>query len=155
MNGPQGGAAEIAPPAAAAPQGDSMGQIVAKAAELAGQAIAGGAPNGVANGQPNGPAAPAPAANGRPLPSIVIGSLMSIGGQQLGNDRGMVHLIVNGQPRMLEVVEWNANGAKVKIPADLPAGIQAELDIIRADGSIVTKDQVQLAAGQNLAAANR
>ena len=31
---------------------------------------------------------------------------------------------------------------KVKIPADLTAGIQAELEIIRADGSIVTKDQV-------------
>jgi hypothetical protein len=121
MNGPQGAAAEVAPPA-------------------------GGAPNGVANGQPNGPANPAPAAAGRPLPSIVIGSLMSIGGQQLGNDRGMVHLNVNGQTRMLEVVEWTASGAKVKVPADLPAGIQADLEIIRADGSIVTKDQVQLAA---------
>jgi hypothetical protein len=134
MNGPQGAAAEVAPPAPAAPQGDS------------GPAIAGGAPNGVANGQPNGPANPAPAAAGRPLPSIVIGSLMSIGGQQLGNDRGMVHLNVNGQTRMLEVVEWTASGAKVKVPADLPAGIQADLEIIRADGSIVTKDQVQLAA---------
>ena len=80
---------------------------------------------------------------------------MSIGGQQLGDARGMVHLNINGQARMLEVVEWTANAAKVKIPADLPAGIQAELEIIRADGSIVTKDQVQLAAGQNLAAANR
>ena len=58
----------------------------------------------------------------------------------------MVHLNVNGQTRMLEVVEWTASGAKVKVPVDLPAGIQAELEIIRADGSIVTKDQVQLAA---------
>ena len=52
-----------------------------------------GAPNGMV---PRPLAAPAAATNGRPLPSIVIGSLMSIGGQQLGNDRGMVHLNVNG-----------------------------------------------------------
>ena len=147
MNGPQGAAAELAPPAAAAPQGDSMGQIVAKAAELAGSPNV----NEAANGAVNAPSAPAPAANGRPLPSIVIGSLMSIGGQQLGNDRGMVHLTVNGATTMLEIVEWTATGAKVKIPANLPAGAQAELEIIRADGSIVTKDQVQLAAGQQLA----
>jgi hypothetical protein len=154
---PQGAAASlpqgqpVAPQASnAAPQADSLGQIVSKAAELAGQTLAGATDNAAA--ATPAPAS-APAAAGRPLPSIVIGSLMSIGGQQLGNDRGMVHLIVNGQTRMLEIVEWTANSAKVKIPADLPAGVQAELDILRADGSIVTKDQVQLAAGQNLAAA--
>jgi hypothetical protein len=58
---------------------------------------------------------------------------------------------VNGATTMLEIVEWTATGAKVKIPANLPAGVQAELEIIRADGSIVTKDQVQLTAGQQLA----
>jgi hypothetical protein len=53
------------------------------------------------------------------LPTVS-GSLISIGGQRLGNDRNMVHLNVNGQARMLGV-EWTADGAKVKIPADLAA----------------------------------
>jgi hypothetical protein len=167
MNLPQG--EQVAPQAnVEGPQADAVGQIVAKVGELAGQALAGApqvneAPNGMPgfSGQPgiaNGQGAPAApnangnaAPNGRPLPSIVIGSLMSIGGQQLGNDRGMVHLTVNGTTRMLEVVEWTASSAKVKVPADLPAGAQAQLEIIRADGSVVTKDQVQLAAGQKLA----
>jgi hypothetical protein len=150
MNAPQAGG-QFAPQAPVeAPQVDAVGQIVAKVGEIAGQAIANPPQlNAAPAAAPN--AAPAAAPNARPLPSIVIGSLMSIGGQQLGNDRGMVHLNVNGTTRMLEIVEWTASAAKVKIPADLPAGIQAELEIIRADGSIVTKDQVQLAAGQQLA----
>lgn len=159
MNLPQG--AQVAPQAGVeAPQTDAIGQIVAKVGEIAGQALTGSQPSGAPNGQPGiasgqgAPAAPNAAPNGRPLPSIVIGSLMSIGGQQLGNDRGMVHLNVNGTTRMLEVVEWTASSAKVKIPADLPAGAQAQLEIIRADGSTVTKDQVQLTAGQQLAAGN-
>jgi hypothetical protein len=164
--GPQGpmNGQPVAPPAGgAAPQAGTdpsqIGDIAARVAQLAGQALAG---SPVSNGAPaaNGPVAPAPVATenaapaGRPLPSIVIGSLMSIGGQQLGDSRGMVHLTVNGQVRMLEIVEWTANAAKVKIPADLQAGSQAQIEIIRADGSTVTKDQVQLAAGQQVAAAN-
>ncbi len=118
--------------------------------------------NGMTSGHPglpNGQAA-APNAAGnvapsdRPLPSILIGSLMSISGQQLGNERGMVHLNVNSTTRMLEIVEWTASSAKVKVPADLPAGIQAQIEILRADGSVVTKDTVQLVAGQELAAGN-
>ena len=42
--------------------------------------------------------------------------------------RGMVHLTINGQVRMLEIVEWTANAAKVKIPADLQAGSQAQIE---------------------------
>jgi hypothetical protein len=125
------------------------GQPNAAPGQAGGQPVA--AP---ANGQPGSVAAGNAAPSDRPIPSIMIGSLMSIGGQQLGNDRGMVHLIVNGQVRMLEIVEWTANAAKVKVPADLPAGAQAQIEILRADGSVVTKDNVQLAAGQNLAANN-
>jgi hypothetical protein len=149
---------QVAPQAPIAPQapGDASENIgmvpqLDDANQANGQA---GLPS-VQPGLPNGqPAVQNAAPNGRPLPSIVIGSLMSIGGQQLGNERGMVHLTVNGTTQMLEIVEWNANGAKVKVPANLPAGVQAQLEIIRADGSIVTKDQVQLAAGQKLAAGN-
>jgi hypothetical protein len=106
---------------------------------------------GDSNGQPAGPNA---GPSDRPLPSILIGSLMTINGQQLGETRGTVRLIVNGSPVALEIVEWSANGAKVRIPADLPAGLQVQIEILRTDGSVVAKDAVQLAAGQKVAAAN-
>jgi hypothetical protein len=106
-------------------------------------------------GEPNGqPAGPNAGPSDRPLPSILIGSLMTINGQQLGESRGTVRLIVNGSPVALEIVEWSGNGAKVRIPADLPAGLQVQIEILRADGSVVAKDAVQLAAGQKVAAAN-
>ena len=99
-------------------------------------------------GLPNGqPAAPNAGPTDRPLPSILIGSIMTINGQPLGDNRGTVRLIVNGSPVALEIVEWSANAAKVRIPADLPAGIQVQIEILRADGSVVAKDAVQLAAG--------
>jgi hypothetical protein len=100
------------------------------------------------------PANPNSGPTDRPLPSILIGSLMTINGQQLGDNRGTVRLTVNGSPVPLEIVEWSANSAKVRIPADLPPGIQAQIEILRADGSVVAKDPVQLAAGQTMAAAN-
>ena len=102
------------------------------------------------NGQPTAPKA---GPTDRPLPSILIGSLMTINGQPLGDNRGTVRLIVNGSPVALEIVEWSATAAKVRIPADLPAGIQVQIEILRADGSVVAKDAVQLAAGQKVAAA--
>ena len=106
-------------------------------------------------GEPNGqPAAPNAGPTDRPLPSIVIGSIMTINGQPLGDGRGTVRLIVNGSPVALEIVEWSATAAKVRIPAELPAGTQAQIEILRADGSVVAKDAVQLAAGQKVAAAN-
>lgn len=100
------------------------------------------------------PATPNAGPNDRPLPSIVIGSLMTINGQQLGDNRGTVRLMVNGSPVPLEIVEWSAASAKVRIPGALPPGIQAQIEIMRADGSVVAKDAVQLAAGQKVAAAN-
>jgi hypothetical protein len=100
------------------------------------------------------PATPNAGPTDRLLPSIVIGSLMTINGQQLGDNRGTVRLMVNGSPVPLEIVEWSAASAKVRIPGDLPPGIQAQIEIMRADGSVVAKDAVQLAADQKVAAAN-
>ncbi len=106
-------------------------------------------------GQPTGqPAAPNAGPNDRPLPSILIGSIMAINGQPLGDNRGTVRLIVNGSPVVLEIVEWSTNAAKVRIPSDLPAGTPAQIEILRADGSVVAKDAVQLAAAPKLAATN-
>ena len=68
-------------------------------------------------GEPNGqPAAPNAGPTDRPLPSILIGSIMTINGQPLGDNRGTVRLIVNGSPVALEIVEWSANGCEGSHP---------------------------------------
>ncbi len=139
---PQGPVGPQAPEAVA----DNSGSVVQRLAE---QFM--GLP-GMTN---NNPATPNGGPTDRPLPSIVIGSIMTINGQPLGESRGTVRLVVNGSPVPLEIVEWTASSAKVRIPADLPAGIQVQIEILRADGSVVAKDNVQLAAGQSVAAANR
>lgn len=105
-------------------------------------------------GLPGGPSAgPSAGPVERPMPSILIGSVMSINGQPLGDNRGTVRLIVNGAPVTLEILEWSASSAKVRIPADLPAGLQIQIEIVRADGSVVANDTAKLAAGQPMAAA--
>jgi hypothetical protein len=122
-------------------------------------AQSGGLLSGQPNGQPAGPPAGQPGApnadpsNGQ-LPSIQIGSIMAINSPQLGENRGTVRLIVNGSLVPLEILEWSPTGAKVRIPADLPAGLQVQIEILRADGSAVAKDPVQLAAAPKMAAAN-
>jgi hypothetical protein len=140
---------QVAPQGPMAPQGPEAGP---KSGDSVTQRIAEeltGLP-GLPNGQP---AAPNAGPTDRPLPSIVIGSIMTINGQPLGDGRGTVRLIVNGSPVALEIVEWSATAAKVRVPADLPAGAKAQIEILRADGSVVAKDAVQLAAGEKVAAA--
>jgi hypothetical protein len=164
--GPQGGIPQVN---GIAPQGQQFGQQMQQAppqGPVAPQGPEVGPKNGdsivqrIADelmslpGVPAGqPAAPNAGPTGRPLPSIVIGSIMTINGQPLGDGRGTVRLIVNGSPVALEIVEWTAMAAKVRVPADLPAGLQVQIEILRADGGVVTKDAVQLAAGQQVAAA--
>lgn len=145
---------QLPPQGPVAPQGpeagpNNGGPVAQRIAEqLTGMT---GEPNGPNAGQPAGPNA---GPTDRPLPSIVIGSIMTINGQPLGDARGTVRLMVNGSPVALEIVEWSATSAKVRIPADLPVGLQVQIEILRADGSVVAKDAVQLAAGQKVAAAN-
>ena len=141
---------QLAPQAPIAPQApEAVSKNVGMVPELNGNQL-----NGMP-GQTNGqPAAPNAGPTDRSLPSILIGSIMAINGPPLGDNRGTVRLIVNGSPVALEIVEWSANAAKVRIPADLPAGIRAQIEILRADGSVVATDAVQLAAGPKLAAAN-
>jgi hypothetical protein len=141
---------QVAPQGPIAPQGPEVGP---KNGDSVTQRIA-EALTGLP-GMPSGqPATPNAGPTDRPLPSIVIGSVMTINGQPLGDGRGTVRLIVNGSPVALEILEWTATAAKVRVPADLPAGLQVQIEILRADGSVVAKDAVQLAAAQKVAAAN-
>lgn len=117
-------------------------------------------PNGPALGQPNvdnsamTPIAPiAPTATirtvstERSLPSVAIGTVLSLDGQSLGTDRGTVRLKVNGLALPIEVLEWSTTSVKIQLPQlELAGAIKAEIEVLRADGSLASKSAVELTA---------
>lgn len=119
-----------------------------------------GQPNGPTLGQPNvdnsamTPLAPvAPTATirtvstDRSLPSVAIGSILSLDGQSLGTDRGTVRLKVNGLALPIEVLKWSTTSVKIQLPQlELAGAINAEIEVLRADGSLASKSAVELTA---------
>jgi len=117
-------------------------------------------PAGTPNAQPN--AAIIPAANireaseERSLPRVAIGSVLSLDGQSLGSDKGVVRLRIGGMALPIEVLEWNAEAAKIRLPEiDLASPMKAEIEVVRADGSLASKSAVELtSAATRLALGN-
>jgi len=138
------------------------------------QMNAGGAPAGFQgpfNGPMNGPvstpdtrpSAPLlPTANirvasaERPLATVAIGSVLSLDGQALGSEKGIVRLRINGLALPVEVLEWSAESAKIRLPElDIDGSMQAELEVLRADGSLASKTAIELtSAATRLALGN-
>ena len=160
---PQGGG--VPQGANFAPQGATMNAPAMNPQMMNGAPV--GTPNGAPNmGQPTGPMGTpnleAPAVNAAPtanirtvsaeprLPSVAIGSLLTLDGQSLGNERGTVRLLVNGLALPIEVLEWNATSAKIQLPQlDLAGAIKAEIEVLRADGSRASKSAVELTPATN------
>jgi hypothetical protein len=90
------------------------------------------------------------------LPSVAIGSILSLDGQSLGDDRGSVRLLVNGLALPIEVLDWNASVVKIQLPQlDLAGAMKAEIEVRRADGSVASKSAVELTpAASRLALGN-
>jgi hypothetical protein len=84
------------------------------------------------------------------LPSVAIGSILSLDGQSLGDGRGSVRILVNGLALPVEVLEWNASVVKVQLPQlDLAGALKAEIEVLRADGSLASKSAVELTPATN------
>ena len=80
-----------------------------------------------------------------PLPAIAAGSLVTLDGQTFGNDKGTVRLNVGGTMLPVEIVEWTLNSTKVRLPlANVAAATKAELEVVRADGSLASKSAIEL-----------
>jgi len=90
------------------------------------------------------------------IPSLAIGSVIMLDGQTLGSDQGIVRLRLAQMSLPVEVLEWTSTSAKVRLPQmELTGAMRAELEVLRADGSLASKLAVQLTlAGQSLAAAS-
>lgn len=88
--------------------------------------------------------------NEAPLPSVAIGSILTLDGQSLGNERGIVRLKVNGLALPVEVLEWNATTVKIQLPQlELAGAMKAEIEVLRADGSLASKSAVELTSATN------
>lgn len=95
------------------------------------------------------------------IPSLAIGSVIVLEGQALGNDKGIVRLRLAEMALPVEVLEWSNTSAKVRLPQmELTGAMNAQIEVLRADGSLASNSAVRLtlassnAANTNLAATN-
>jgi hypothetical protein len=108
-------------------------------------------PMSTPNARPSVPALPSAnirvASEERPLATVAIGSVLSLDGQALGGERGIVRLRVNGLALPVEVLKWSAESAKIRLPElDLEGPTKAEIEVLRADGSLASKTAIELAS---------
>ncbi|HEY3392381.1 MAG TPA: hypothetical protein VGK58_06730 [Lacipirellulaceae bacterium] len=117
-------------------------------------------PMSTPNARPSVPASPSAnirvASEERPLATVAIGSVLSLDGQALGGERGIVRLRVNGLALPVEVLEWSEESAKIRLPElDLEGPMKAEIEVLRADGSLASKTAIELtSAATRLALGN-
>jgi hypothetical protein len=96
-------------------------------------------------------ATPAPAAgirtaNEEPaLPRVAIGSTLMLDGKLLGDEKGIVRLRMGGLSLPVEVIEWTTNSVKIELPKmELGRPMKASLEVLRADGSLASKSEIEL-----------
>jgi hypothetical protein len=90
------------------------------------------------------------------LPSVAVGSTLVLDGQVFGEAAGVARLRVGGLSLPIEVLEWTNTSAKIRLPeVDLTSPMKAEIEVLRADGSVASTTAVELkAAADRLARGN-
>jgi hypothetical protein len=82
-----------------------------------------------------------------PRPSVPTGSVIQLDGQSLGTEKGVVRLRISNVAMPIEVVEWSAESTKVRLPKlDVSGGTKADLEIVRADGTVAATNAIELTA---------
>jgi hypothetical protein len=139
-------------PTAFAPQGASLGpqgqQLAPQGQPIPPQSFEPAA-NPAATSQPVDTAAPA--ANIRTIPDepkrpiVTIGSTLALEGKSLGAEKGIVRLRISGMAMPVEVLQWSDSAVEIKLPAmDLAEAMKADLEVLRADGSLASKSAIEL-----------
>jgi hypothetical protein len=90
------------------------------------------------------------------LPKVTVGSTLVLEGQELGSEQGVSRLRVSGLSLPIEVLEWSASSATVRLPkVELAGALKAEIEVLRADGSLASKTGIELtSAAETLARGN-
>ena len=100
--------------------------------------------------QPSAPSAKLQIESEPSLPNVAVGSIVTLDGQEFGSEQGAVRLRISGMALPTEVIEWNATSAKVKLPEmDLAGAMRADIEVIRADGSLASQSAIQLSPATN------
>jgi hypothetical protein len=80
-----------------------------------------------------------------PRASVPTGSVIKLDGQSLGDKQGAVRLRISNVAMPVEVVEWSAESTKVRLPKlDVNGGTKAELEVVRADGTVAATNAIEL-----------
>jgi hypothetical protein len=90
------------------------------------------------------------------LPKVSIGSTLVLDGQEFGNEQGSARLRVSGLSLPIEVLEWAGSSTTVRLPnVELSGPLTAEIEVLRADGSLASKTAIELTpSADTLARAN-
>ncbi|MEX2091574.1 MAG: hypothetical protein WD971_02805 [Pirellulales bacterium] len=97
----------------------------------------------------------APAIATEPLPSVPTGSVLKLDGQSLGTEAGVVRLRISNVAFPVEVVEWAADSTKVRLPKlDVSGPTKADLEVVRADGTIASTNAIELTTAASSLATN-
>jgi hypothetical protein len=87
---------------------------------------------------------------------VPTGSTIKLDAQALGDKPGVVRLKISNLAMPVEVVEWSADSTKVRLPKlDVAGSMNAELEVLRADGTVAATNAISLTTGaSSLVAAN-
>lgn len=84
------------------------------------------------------------------LPKVAVGSTLVLDGQVFGEERGVARLRVGGLALPVEVIEWTNTSAKVRLPiVELTSATKADIEVLRADGSVAATTGVELNPAAN------
>ena len=95
---------------------------------------------------PIGPAVEAP------RPKVTVGSTLLVDGQTFGDKPGVARLRVGAAALKIEVIEWAGSSVKIRLPQlDLASATNADIEVVRADGSLASKTGIELSAATEVA----
>lgn len=87
--------------------------------------------------------------------SVPTGSTLQLDGESLGSATGVARLRISGVAFPVEVVEWSPESTKIRLPKlDVGSATKAELEVLRADGSLASTNAIELTAPATGLAAN-
>ena len=96
-----------------------------------------------------------PRRSSEPERSVPTGSTLKLDGESLGSEAGVVRLRISGVAFPVEVVEWSADSTKIRLPKlDVTEATKAELEVVRADGTLASTNAISLTSAASSVAAN-
>ncbi len=90
-----------------------------------------------------------PVATEPALPKVTVGSTLLVDGQVFGEEQGVARLRISGLSLPIEVLEWSNSSAKIRLPeVEVTSVTKAEIEVLRADGSLASKTGIELTAAE-------